>query len=270
MDVFDWLDKANWLKMPLTLLYIFCMVIYPWWDGNGNWDHVQRVWYSWQSFNAGVLLFISAIVTLKTTKYIHDKKREADLIAAKAFLPEALSELSSYCAKSARLLKEAYAQFPIKNGKEIIFKENIPELPSHYKKIFARCIALEKKVNESKYLAFILMRLQVINSRNHSLKSDFFENALQSNTLYESRKSIVSHNIISYILDLGELKALIDRSFNYARGYEDVIDSNKLTWTEYYTAYQLLEIDPESYDDLKNHTQNIIERTSDVYSIKSL
>ncbi|HQV88042.1 MAG TPA: hypothetical protein PK714_02495, partial [Nitrosomonas sp.] len=65
-------------------LYFISMILYPLCESKGDWNYIQYTWYSWQSFNAGVLLFFSSIVGLKIATYNEKEERRRNLLKAKA------------------------------------------------------------------------------------------------------------------------------------------------------------------------------------------
>lgn len=242
----------NWVGMTLIGVYLICMIIAPWIAAGGDWGYVQRVWDRWQSLNVGVLAFISSIIAFNISRYNEHRQRERNFIAARAFLPEALSELTTYFKSSGSLLKEAWQ---IANDKEDRSKTPLDAptlaLPAGYKETFSRCIELaEPDVGE--YLAYMLMRLQVHHSRLQELANSFGE---------DSRTIIVPQNIISYLYRLSELQALTNRVFPFARGLDE-FDSKGLVWEDFRNAYANLDIWVEDFEDLTGFTQRAIARNS--------
>ncbi len=183
------------------------MFIFPWEDGKGDWHYVQIVWYDWQALNVGMLAFISSLIAFYISKYNAEKQRERNFAAAKAFLPESLSELTTYFRDSAKLLQEAWRHSS--NNRKIPLETRVPKLPARYKEIFSRCIEFAE-ADVGDYLAYIIMRLQIHHSRIVSLTEEFTS----------ERSVIIPQNIVSYIYCLGELQGLINQFFEFARGLE--------------------------------------------------
>jgi len=227
------------------------MIIAPWVAAKGDWVYVQSVWDRWQSLNVGMLALISSIVAFNISRFNEHKQRERNFIAARAFLPEALSELISYFKSSASVLNEAWQS--VKNiahrDKEPLQRPT-PSLPIGYKETFSRCIEFaEPDVGE--YLAYMLMRLQVHHSRLQELAIAF----------KDDRTIIVSNNIIAYMYRLSELQALTEKLFAFARNSEE-FSNNDLKWDNFLNAYRNLEINVEDFDDLAGFTQRAIESGS--------
>lgn len=237
----------NWVGLPLFVVYILSMLVVP--CLTGNWVYVQEVWDRWQTLNVGVLAFISSVIAFNIAKYNANKQRERQFIAARAFMPHALSELTSYCKQSAILLREAWEKLRETETRPGPLSLELPELPESYKEIFSRCIS-DADPDVADYLANILVKLQVHHSRMKELKSAFGKN---------EGMIFVPHNVMTYIFSLGELQALINRFFGFARGMEPFNDSN-IVWEDYRNAYSNLDIDAEDVDDLVGFTQRAISR----------
>ena len=243
------INIVNWISIPIIVLYVFCMLIYPWIDGSWNWVFVQSVWHSWQSFNVGMLAFLSSIIALNISRFNDNNQRERNFIAARAFLPEALNELTIYFESSVPLLKEAWQRVNAKANMSPLETLNL-KLPVNYKRTFSRCIeSAEPDVGE--FLAYMLMRLQVHNARIEDL----------SGMLSKGSRSIrrSENNIIPYMFRLGELQALANRIFEFARGLEK-FNGRDLVWEDYQNAFSNLKILPEDYDDLIGFTKRAIVR----------
>jgi hypothetical protein len=245
----------TWTGGLLFLLYAICMFVYPafsnGWDG-WNWDYIQRVWDRWQTLNAGVLAILASVIALNISKYHESKQREWRFIAAKAFLPSALSELLGYFKLSAKLFVEAYESLernPPSN--HIPLTTALPKLPVSYAETFRQCIdQAEPDVGE--YLANILVELQV----HHSRMTELHE-AYSADSRMMSNKS----SLKSYIYRLGQLYALVGKVFPFARGQEG-FDRSALVWENYRNAYGLLDVEIEDIEDLAGFTNRAIERAT--------
>jgi len=237
----------NWIGIPLFVIYFLSMLVAP--CLTGDWVYVQEVWDRWQTLNVGVLAFISSVIAFNISKYNANKQRERQFVAARAFLPHALSELTSYCKLSSILLREAWEQMADPEARRNSLVAELPELQESYKEVFSRCIS-EASPDVADYLADILVKLQVHQSRLKELKSSFGQNG---------RMIWVRQNVMSYLFSLGELQALINRLFGFARGME-TFDGSKLVWEDYRNAYANLDIVVEDVDDLEGFTQRAVSR----------
>jgi len=216
----------NYVGLPLAALYVTCMFIIPLVQSAGDWAYLQGVWDRWQSLNVGMLAFISSIIAFNISRFNAEKQRERDFLASKAFLPEALSELTTYCRESALLLNEGWGVQP---GSSPTLK--VPELPKEYKSIFGECIRhAEPEVGD--YLSQILVWLQVHDSRIRSYAKQY-----HSTGQFQSQKSL----LITYFFKLGELQAMVNKLFDFARNMAE-FDSRPLKWKDFHTAYANLDI----------------------------
>lgn len=240
----------NWVGVPLICLYLICMIMAPWIVG-GDWKYVQNVWDRWQSLNVGVLAFISSLVAFNISRFNENKQRERNFIAARAFLPEALSELTGYFKSSSSLLREAWESINGEAGKGAPLQTPTPALPTGYKETFSRCIELAEP-DVAEFLAYMLMCLQVHHSRMQELANSFSQ---------VSRTIVVPRNIVSYLYRLSELQALTNKIFPFARGMEP-FNGSSLVWEDFRNAYGNLDIRVEDFDDLTGFTQRAIARNS--------
>jgi hypothetical protein len=124
-------------------------------------------------------------------------------------------------------------------------KTDTPSLPVGYREVFRDCIKYaEPAVSNS--LARILTQLQIHNSRMRDLIKSFQQN---------SSEIVVPQNIIGYLHGIGEIQALVNANFSYARGRED-FDDSPLERQDYYSALVVGGIEIDDYDGL----QETIER----------
>lgn len=223
------------------------MFIFPWVDGAGNWLYVQNVWDRWQSLNVGMLAFISSITAFNISRFNANKQRERDFLAAKAFLPAALSELCAYFKLSATILIRAW-ETDRNNRLDI----ESPSLPENYKQVFGQCIKFaEPDVGD--YLSKILVRLQVHDARLMELISQ-----------YGGANHPNRHTIISYLYRLGELQAFMNKLFPFARNEEE-FDSSRLQWEDFRNAFGNLDVWYQDYRidenmNLEDFTRRAINR----------
>lgn len=229
------------------------MFLYPFFSCKGSWKCVHDIWHNWQSLNVGMLAFISSLVALNISRVNANKQRERNFIAAKAFLPEELSELTTYFKSSSSLLLAAFELVETNSERRTRgstpFDMDKPNLPSSYKEVFSTCIKFAEPIIGD-HLAKILMNLQIHNSRL---------NSLHDSLTGASNEVVIKQNIMSYMYSLGTLQALVNRTFNFARSLEK-FDSSSLDWSDYKTAYFNLNIEPEDIDDLTGFTQRAIAR----------
>lgn len=251
-----WIDLLSFVGLPASALYAICMLAWPLIAGNVNWFYVDwvyvySVWDRWQSLNVGMLAFISSIVAFNISRYNAEKQRERDFLASKAFLPAALSELTSYFKASAKVFSTGWELEPGCSPNFVV-----PELPGDYKTVFSDCIRhAEPRVGD--YLTQILIKLQVHEARLKSYVNQFND---------QNYLDLNKRNLIVYIYKLGELHTLVNKLFEYARNMGE-FDSMPLNWEDFQNAYVNLDfwIDDIKINDkmnLKAFTMRTIERDS--------
>jgi hypothetical protein len=225
----------------LGIMYLIGMLIVPLFSW--NWAYIQRVWSHWQSLNVGVLAFTSTVIAFNISRSQAERQREREFIAARAFLPEALSELNEYTKKSAAILLVA-----LNNAKgQIEHDSRVPRhltpplspltLPPIYKQVFSNCIR-HAKPDMAEHLANILSQLQVHSARLSNLNN---------------RSNRSSDILISYIFALGKLHAYIYHTFDSARGEAQFVELD-LTEKDILSAYIILDIQLFIDEELKDYT----------------
>ncbi|MDP3281468.1 MAG: hypothetical protein U1D41_11755 [Nitrosomonas sp.] len=245
------LDILNFVGMPLIAIYFGCMFLYPFSAEQGDWWYAQKVWHSWQPLNASMLAFFSTIIAFNITRYNERKQRERNFEAAKAFLPQALSELATYFQSCAILLEEARIRVNSNSRKEPL-QNPLPVLPTHYQKVFKQCIRFAEP-EVAKHLAYILRQLQIHNSRLTDLYESFDE---EKNKNKVRTLVIVPINIIDYLISLGELQALIHKTFDFSRDSAE-LDNSDLVLCDYQNAYFILKICDAVFSELITRTKEL-------------
>lgn len=227
------------------------MFVAPWFVGNWSWVYVQDVLDRWQGLNVGMLAFVSSVIAFNISRFNADKQRAREFAASKAFLPSALSELSTYFVASAAVFKLGWES---QHGVRPDFV--IPAVPEHYKEVFSNCIQhAQPEVGE--YLSIILMRMQVHDARLRDYVSDG-----NCGPRYSPEK----HNLIPYLYRLAELQAMVGKLFSFARGLEP-FDRSPLVWEDFRNAFGGLgvwadEIEMEDVGSLEAFTKRAIARNS--------
>lgn len=218
-NVDKFITEFRWPLVILGVLYVLFMIIAPWIIGGWQWSHVQIVWDRWQGLNVGVLAFAASVIAFEITRYKEKRQRQREFLAARSFLPEALSEISAYLKASARM------HMTVWNNGQVAF----PPPPSEYKHVFANCIRYaDSDTGEqlSALLSELLMWLQVHAARLES----YIANPAHSTAM----KQISTLDGLRLI---GELQARVNKLFDFARGLEEEVDPRPLTWDDYKTAY---------------------------------
>lgn len=245
-----WAFSVNVLALAILPFYICSMFVAPWLLGDFRWTYVHSVWNNWQSLNVGMLAFLSSTIALNISRYNAEKKRQREFVAARAFLPDALSQLAGYLRNCAEIVSEAWPRVSNQADRcRTPLAATMPNLPEGYRETFSRCIErADSGVGE--HLANILTKLQVHHSRFRELHASFNEDA---------RLVHIPASFVSYIYRLGELQALVNNTFDFARGETDSIPG-KPDWDDYISAYRNLDIWVEQIDDLVGFTKRATDR----------
>ncbi len=241
--------------LAFFLIYIFSMFLYPWFDKEWNWQHVQNVWDRWQGLNVGMLAFISSVIAFSISKYHVEKQREREFMAVRSYLPLSLSELQEYLYSSSAILRSAWESLSAKKLPEF----NPIYLPKESILIFENCIKLgDTEIGD--HLSKILTKLQVFNSRINSIKQS---KSNETQTFINYMTSTTHRNLLVYFYNLGEITSMVAKSYAIGRGKDDLNLSNPV-WEDFINAYQQLDIVPENYiadkDSLETLTKRLIKK----------
>jgi hypothetical protein len=194
-----------------------------------------------------MLAFMASVIALNMSRVNEEKQRSRNFIAARALLPEALSELNSYLENCVPLIHEFLAMV---NKNDVVeakrLKCNLPSLPSSCKDVFKSCIS-HAEDDVGNYLALILNHLQVNQAR--------LEHSVSNSHNGESSTILVKINILDHIYDLARLKVLIDNLYTFARG-EEVFKENKVSLAMINQAYRQLRFFVEIISGLDENTKS--------------
>jgi len=246
-----WVKVVNWIGIPSILLFFTCMFAAPWISSGLDWEYVQAVWDRWQTFNAAMLAFLSSWIAFNIAKFNALKQREREFVAARAFLPQALSELSQYFSACAKYLMMTLDQCNASPDHKISVQTSAPTPPEIYRSIFSDCIRLAEP-DVAEQLAAILRDLQIHLSRIKELGLQD-----QNSTLI-----IGSMNITSYMYSLGKLQVMVNCLFDFARGTSD-FSAGKFVWEDFRNAYGVFDWHVEDIEGLEALTRGQIKRGID-------
>ncbi len=239
----------NWIGPPLIVIYILSMFVVPLIKNGGDWQIIQSIWDRWQSLNVGMLAFLSSLIAFNISNYNAERQRSREFLAAKSFLPEAFSELTKYCRESMVLFMEAWRRASDDADRcDTALKAATPLLPEGYREIFRECIkAAEPKVGDR--LSYILMLLQIHHSRMTGLAEEFTDN----------EKLIIPRNIVNYVYGIAKIQALINKTYEYARG-TGPFDDGLLVWEDFQSVLWLADVEINEIDGLQECIEQAISR----------
>lgn len=213
--------------------YFASMVIYPLIKSGFDWNHTQLVWKEWQTFNAGIIALLSSVIAYFVLEVSADKQRERNFSAAKAFLPEALSELSRYCKSYGPILAELSEHFRGPAGTEALLpikKFKLPDQPENYREVFRNCIRYSDP-HVGQLLSNLLSSIQIHRSRLREFA------AQEERGEAEFRMTIFNYRQCAY--DTGEIMAMVGMLFPFSRNLEAAPSAN-LTIDELINAFNLI------------------------------
>lgn len=199
----------KWFLIAVGLLYVLSMLLIPWISSHGSWDYVQSVWDRWQSLNVGVLAFAASYMALQISRLNTNERNRREFVAARAFFPQALSELSDYCSELVDLLLKAHTRADEETGDAGAMDSRLemPRVPDNVYSVLERCIRTAPP-QTAEFIAQFLGSLQVTRARCASVVAP---NEREQHVIYTTR------TVVEYIADVVAVRIQIDLMFPFAR-----------------------------------------------------
>ncbi|MCF5764197.1 hypothetical protein K3H47_09605 [Aeromonas veronii] len=213
----------------LTSAWVIAMVIIPAIATNLNWLEIQEIWDRWQTLNSGMIALLAAMLAIYAAQHTENARRQRELIAARALLPLALSDLHKYCIELAIFIRTEYLEWSKNRPDEVLTTNNeVPDRPAAWVfEAFKNCM-IHTNENEAKFMASILSEAQIINSRLHDYKNN-------NHLIMESTFS----GYRSYLCDI---HAKLGRMFQYSREHTPLLTEN-ITDEERHNSTLVLDIE---------------------------
>lgn len=226
--------------------YLYFMVLQPF--CNSGWYGMLNVWSEWQTFNAGMIALLAAVITafvamhidrnarnrekvkLRQEQKFNLERREREFIAARAFLPHALSSITHYAESCSKALNVAL-KVDRKIDRAILAsmvseKIKTADKPTGFESVFRDCIKYGNET-ESKLLVSLLSELQIFLSRMSA-----FENNEESRL-----------NTIDMLVYSIRFNFIVSRYFEFSR-FGSEVDQSPFKEEEYYTRIDTLSAEP--------------------------
>lgn len=197
----------------LILLWVIAMIVYPILSTYFDWLEIQNIWDRWQTLNSGMIALVAAMIAIYAAQYTENARRQRELIAARALLPLALSELHNYCSAIAAFITLGYQEWRADPVIDKLPTDNkVPDKPSSWVfEAFKNCM-VHTNENEAKFMASILSDVQIIDARTHSLK--------------EGENLIIDSTFSGLGDDLCEIHAKLGRMFEYSRTHSSLLTTD--------------------------------------------
>ena len=206
----------EWRGTPLlvgavALAYVVSMFVAPLVMGDFSWKHMQAVWDRWQALNVGMLAFVASLIAFSISRGKERRQLQREFLAARAFLPHALSELCEYCDACADVLMEIFHSLAAARKDDLEPKIDVeaPHLPALVSEVFAPCIRSGDMVFAG-HLAELLTHLQVFGARLRRVSRPRTDRGVIN--------VITPYEVLGYLVQLGKIRARIDNTFSFARG----------------------------------------------------
>jgi len=217
-----------------------------------DWVEIQIVWDRWQSVNMGMLALSASVIAFAAAQYHEHQMTTRKMHAARAFLPERLSELTEYCRLGMRTLEVAWQRASDDaDDSSIPLSPAPPPLPPGYRGVFKENLQYAPDT-VVKQLTQILGDLQVHESRMRSLESAF---------LPPHDQVVIPHVVMDYLRNLAIINARVDRLYTYGRP-TGTFDASPFTSAEAITKLRLAGIMVAEITDLVTFMDPAIARAN--------
>ena len=218
-----------------------------------NWAQIQNVWDRWQAVNMGMLALSASVIAFAAAQYREHRTIQRRMDAARAFLPEQLSELTEYCRLGMRTLEVAWHRVSDENDDlSTPLRPAPPPLPQTYREVFKENLQYAP-APVVRHLTQILGELQVHESRIRSLESAFRP----------------PHNPIpipivvkDYLTNLAIINARVDRLYAYGRP-SGIFDDSPFTSAEVISKLRLGGVLVSEIDGLAKFIEPAIARANE-------
>ncbi|HHG3482287.1 TPA: hypothetical protein ACPVZL_003535 [Vibrio parahaemolyticus] len=220
-------------------VYFVMMILKPWFDGGGNWSYVQEVWSHWQTLNAAMIAFTASLLAVYAAKYHEEQNRESQLLAARALLPQTLSDLTKYTTEMASFYTESiefWKGMPKRTGKKPV----PPKLDlANTTAIFTKCME-NADIDVVLVMAKILSKTQYLSAR--------VENEYENKQ--SSRRPSWREDAEYQLVELGVLQAKVNRMFDYGRYLQSKLDLSEFKSDEIAQGLLNLKISRAQYSNV--------------------
>lgn len=249
----EWIHKnemvINWVLIIAGVFYFYSMFVHPFFGGQKNCidlDYVQKVWKVWQPLNVGVLAFTSSYIIFLAATFSEEAKRSRAFRADRAMLPHALSEIVHYTENGMDYVRSVGLR--INAGSNDVMRSP-PELPNFYKDVFRKCIGTADE-DDGEYLAGIIVRMQIINSRLRKVSKASPHRLKEEGIDFDKVKSLMC--------DLAEIYAMVANFFPFARGEEDRYEKNWLSVSSLVKALEEMNVRVNSHGNIMRNIEKTI------------
>ncbi len=247
------------LLILFILIYFYSMVLQPLIISDFDYKFLMETWHIWQSWNAAVLAFLSAILIFSTRINIERHRRKNSARAARAFLSHPISMLTKTCISNSDNLFTLVKHFNRKYEKWENPKNTAPKFSwspfgENFFPYFKESIKLEDG-DLSPELSEILSWMQILEARYEVLKE-----RLEIRTETNGYSHITAMDINQYFIDTVCLKFRLERIFNYARGISKEFSQSDITIDNLQGAsMHIKELPFESGNELFEYAQSYLE-----------
>jgi hypothetical protein len=199
--------NLKWIVGVFFIIYFLSMFVCPF-SINFSYSDLMQTWHKWQSFNVGVLAFLSSYYFYLGVKEREKSHRRSHYLANASIITHEFALINNYLRENVKWLDEQWDSLEL-GDKQAVSKTEKPEITETYLENFKNCM-LYSESEERDYLSSLLFKLQMFKSRLDKTQSNIIEKEF----------SDAKFRIIRCIYDSIEIYSHIITNYDYFRQLE--------------------------------------------------
>jgi hypothetical protein len=193
--------RPLWILYLFVSLYFIFLFVYIIFILKCDLNSTIKFVSNWQTLTAAMIALCASTIALHISGYREEKQRERNFVAARAFLPNALAEITTYCDYSIEFYFDNLSSSSAKTDSEPLTKSSLQAIKE--------CISYANP-DAARNLSQIISLLQVHYSRMLGACSK--ENTSNVSANSKERKNL--HELLHTCF----IKHIVSCNFDFARG----------------------------------------------------
>lgn len=196
--------NLKWIVGVFFIIYFLSMFVCPFFI-NFSYSDLMQTLHKWQSFNVGVLAFLSSYCFYLGVKEREKSHRRSHYLANASIITHEFALINNYLRENVKWLDEQWDSLEL-GDKQAVSKTEKPNITETYLENFKNCM-LYSEDEERDYLSSLLFKLQMFKSRIDKTES----------IIIGKEFSDAQFKIISCIYGSIEIYSHIITNYNYYR-----------------------------------------------------
>jgi hypothetical protein len=198
--------NLKWIVGVFFIIYFLSMFVCPFSINFSNSD-LMKTLHKWQSFNVGVLAFLSSYCFYLGVKEREKSHRRSHYLANASIITHEFALINNYLRENVKWLDEQWDSLEL-GDKQAVSKTEKPEITETYLENFKNCM-LYSESEERDYLSSLLFKLQMFKSRIDEIEINIAEE--------KANKDKAKDKVIACTYNVVEVYSHILTNYNYFR-----------------------------------------------------